>query len=274
MSAVAEALDHVGIAGADLAALAAEFLRLGFTLTPVARHSGRASPDAPPHRLATGNRCAMLREGYLELIAVVDATAPGGGFADLPEGGGLHILALAIDDAAANLARLRRAGLDIPGVAALERPVDDADPAGPIARFARLPLPSAPEGRLQLIHHLTPEAIWQERFLHHPHHAVALEEVTFVCPEPAATAMRLSVLAGRPVTPDPAGGYRLTLPRGRLRMLPAAAAPTPRMTGIRLRTDDGNAAVRRLLAERGIAHEAMQDGLLVHAGGAEIVFSA
>ena len=72
-----------------------------------------------------------------------------------------------MDDEAANLARLRRAGLAIPGVLHLERPVDDADPDGPRARFARLPLPDAPEGRVQLVRHLTPEAIWQERFMSH-----------------------------------------------------------------------------------------------------------
>ena len=40
-------------------------------------------------------------------------------------------------DEEANLARLRAAGLDIPGIAYLERPVEAG---GPIARFARLPL--------------------------------------------------------------------------------------------------------------------------------------
>ncbi len=58
---------------------------------------------------------------------------------------GLHILAFSIDDEAAALARLRRAGVDIAGVLHLERPVDSADPDGPQARFRRLPLPR-PEG--------------------------------------------------------------------------------------------------------------------------------
>ena len=138
-------------------------------------------PDGPVVPFGTGNRCIMLREGYIELIAIVDPAA----FSNtldrfLARYAGIHIIALGIEDETANLDRLRRSGIDIPGVAYLERPVDDADPSGPRARFARLPLPDAPEGRLQLIRHLTPEAIWQERFLTHPNHAVGLAEVVVV----------------------------------------------------------------------------------------------
>ena len=38
-------------------------------------------------------------------------------------------------------------------------------------------------------------------------------------PEPAETAARFSVLAGRPVAPDPAGGYALAMPQGRVRVV-------------------------------------------------------
>ena len=126
MSAAADALDHVGIAATDLGALAADWEKLGFCLTPLARHSGRRTPDGPVVPFGTGNRCVMLREGYLELIAIVDP----GAFSNtldrfLARYAGIHILALSIEDEDANLARLRRAGIEIPGVAYLERPVDD-----------------------------------------------------------------------------------------------------------------------------------------------------
>lgn len=271
----AASLDHVGIAGRDLGAMAAAFERLGFQLTPLARHSGKRTPDGPVVPFGTGNRCVMLREGYIELIAIVDPAA----FSNtldrfLARYAGIHIIALGIDDETANLDRLRRAGIDIPGVAYLERPVDDADPTGPRARFARLPLPDAPEGRLQLIRHLTPEAIWQERFLTHPNHAVGLEEVVIAVEHPAESAARFSRLAGRPVVPDPAGGYALPLPRGTVRLLPAealgavlpgAAIPSlPFIAGMAVRSDDLEATAR-LLAERGVAHERFGNGLLVGA---------
>jgi catechol 2,3-dioxygenase-like lactoylglutathione lyase family enzyme len=260
----AASLDHVGVAGRDLGPLAAAWERLGFRLTPMARHSGRRAPGAPVEPFATGNRCIMLREGYIELIAIV---APGA-FDNLvgpalDRYAGIHIVALGVEDEAAEMERLRRAGFGIPGVAHLERPVDDADPDGPRARFARLPLPDAPEGRIMLIRHLTPEAIWQARFLDHPNRAVALEEVVLAVADPAEAAARFSRLAGRPVVPDPVGGYALPLPQGRVRLLPpdalgavfpGVAAPTlPFVAGIVVRTEDRGAAVRGILQEAGIA---------------------
>jgi len=286
MSETAQGLDHVGVAGSDLAAMAAAYERLGFLLTPLARHSGKRTPDGPIVPFGTGNRCIMLRQGYLELIAIVDP----GAFSNtldrfLARYVGIHIIALAVADAAANLPRLRRAGMEIPGIAYLERPVDDSDPDGPRARFARLPLPDAPEGRLQLIQHLTPEEIWQERFLVHPNGAVALAEVVLAVAEPAETAARFSRLAGQAVVPDEVGGFALDLPRGRVRMVPAEAlekifpgveAPClPYVAGITLRTGDANAAILQVVAEKKILHRPAPGGLVIdsaEAAGAALRF--
>jgi hypothetical protein len=281
-------LDHVGVAGQDLAALAVAYERLGFTLTPRARHSGRRTPEGPVEPFGTGNRCIMLRRGYIELIAILDPSA----FNDTLEESiarypGIHIVALSMTDEAANLARLRRAGFAIPGIAYLERPVADAEPDGPKARFARLFLPDAPEGRVFLIRHLTPEAIWQERFLSHLNRAVALEEVIVAVAEPAETGARFSRLAGQPLVPDPAGGYALAFPGERVRLvaakalaeiLPGVAVPSlPFIAGLTVRTDDGNAAISRIVAEQSIRYRPASDGLLVDpsaAGGAALLFRA
>ena len=271
-------LDHAGLVGPDPGALHAAFTALGFTLTPLARQSGRLRADGPVVPWGTANRCAMLRDGYIELLGIVDPTAPANGLdAFLARYAGLHILALGIDDETAALARLHRAGLDIPGVLHLERPVDSADPGGPRARFARLPLPDAPEGRIQLIRHLTPEAIWQERFMSHPNQALALEAVILAVPNPAETAARFSRLSGRPVVPDPAGGFALQLDRGLVRMLPPEALGTvlpgldtptlPFMAGMVVRTADAAATVRGLARlEQGPC------GWMARAGGAAIAF--
>lgn len=275
----ATGLDHVAIIGADAAALHGAFERLGFLLTPVARQSGRLRADGPVEAWGTANRCAMLRQGYIELVAVVDPALPLNA-ADrfLARYAGMHNVTLGMDDEEANLARLRRAGLAIPGVLHLERPVDDADPDGPRARFARLPLPDAPEGRMQLVRHLTPEAIWQERFLSHPNGAVALETAVLAVENPAETAARFSRLAGRPVAPDPAGGFALALPQGGVRILPPEALgvvmpgvvpPTlPFMAGISVRTEDGAGRVRALLPDL----VEVPGGVMARAGGAAIVF--
>jgi hypothetical protein len=291
----AVALDHVGIAGRDLAPMAAAYERLGFTLSPIAQQSGRRRPDLPPEPFGSGNRCAFLRHGYVELIAILDPALYDNGLnAFLDRYPGMHILALAMEDAEANLARLRAAGLDIPGIAWLERPVE---PGGPIARFARLPFPDAPEGRIQLIRHLTPELVWQEKWMNHANRAVALEEAILCAAAPAETAARLSRLAGLPVEPDPAGGFLLRLPGAaraagpfapametRLRVLTEAALRTvlpgvtppasPFMAGIVIRTEDGGAAARQRLA--GIPTVETAQGILVppaFAAGAAVVFA-
>jgi hypothetical protein len=258
-----EAVDHVGVVGHDLAVLAAQYERLGFTLTPRALVGGG--------RIA--NRCAMLRQGYLELMAL----APGGSSATLTRmlarHAGAHVIALAIDDIAATVARLHRAGIDCPGVEQSERAIDETEPAGPRARFAHLPVPEQPEARINLIRHLTPELLWQERFLRHPNHAIAIEEVVLVVAAPAESAARFSRLAGRPVVPDPEGGYALVLPRGRVRLLStdlveAKPPAIPSIVGVTLRTDDGRAAMAQLLAAAAIPHGVAHGAVIAQAAAA------
>jgi hypothetical protein len=254
-------LDHVGVVTRDLAVLASQYERLGFTLTPLARQAdGRI-----------GNRCAMLHRSYVELLAVVDPNA-GSATLDrfLARYAGIHILAFAIDDPLAALARLRWAGIEAPSVAHFDRPIDDMDPAGPRARFELVQLPDQPEGRINLVRHLTPEALWQERFLHHANNAAVLDEVVLAVAEPAETAARFSQLIGCVVIPDPAGGFALDLSFGRVRLLrpDADVSTVPCIVGLGVRTSDGNAAIARILVEHGIPHRARDNALIVHAAAA------
>ena len=224
--------------------------RLGFTLTPLARQAMAVS--------ATAARCCV---GYIELLAVVDPNA-GSATLDrfLARYAGIHILAFAIDDPRAARARLHRASIDPPSVTRFDRPIDDRDPAGPRARFELIQLPDQPEGRINLVHHLAPEVLWQERFLRHANNAATLEEVVIGVADPAEAAERFSRLVGSAVVPDATGGFALELTHGRVRLLPPEAdAPTvPRIVGVTVRTSDGNAAIRRLLAQHGIPHSACQ----------------
>ena len=128
---------------------------------------------------------------------------------------------------------------------------------GGLARFARLPLTDA-EPRVQLLHHLTPELVWQKQFLRHPNHAVALEAVVIVADPPAVLAARLSRAAGVAVVgPIPPAAARCGFARDgcaccrRTRwnaVFPGTAIPSlPFVAGIMVRTDDGARAVARLL---------------------------
>lgn len=268
----ASSLDHVGLACRDLDRTAALYERLGFSLTPRAAHYA-PGPSGTAEPTGTGNRCAMLREGYLELIAQIDPARPSATLAGmLARYEGLHIVAFGIDDERAELARLRDAGAAIDGVAWLERPIA-LDGRTETARFARLPLPDAPEGRLQLIRHLTPELLWRDDLLSHANRVVALEEVVFVVADPAETIARLARLTGMA-----ARDGVIALPRGRVRVVrgepfPGVAAPTvPWIAGVVLRTEDGGAAIRRLAAGSGRETEL---GFLLppdQAGGAALLF--
>jgi len=289
------ALDHLGVAARDLAPMCASYERLGFTLSPIAQQSGRRRPDLPIEKYGSGNRCAFLKHGYIELIAILDTGLFDNDLnAFLARYAGIHILALAMLDEDANLARLRQAGIDIPGVAYLERPVEAG---GPIARFARLPFPDPPEGRVQLIRHLTPELVWQDRWMDHANKAEVLEAAILCAENPADTAARLSRLAGLPVEPDPAGGFLLRLPGAaraagpkapaletRVRVLtpealgsvlPGVVPPTsPCMAGMVVRTADSAASARRILS--GIPTREAPDGIMVppeFAAGAALIFT-
>jgi hypothetical protein len=209
---VAIGLDHVGIIGADLDAIAREFSELGFALTPPATHaSGR-----------TANRCAMLRMGgYLELIATVPGQTSATLDRFLAHGPGAHIIALEVGDESAALARLARAGITNADLMVTER---DAAPAGEQARFAVVMPPDQPEGRILLIRHLTRDVLWRPNNTVHPNGAVGLTEAVFATDAPAETITRLSRLSGCPAEPDPLGGYRIPFGGSRIRILPRAVA--------------------------------------------------
>jgi len=252
------ALDHVGVVARDLTAVASQYEQLGFTLTPLSLQAeGRV-----------GNRCVMLRGTYLELLAVVDPTR-GSATLDrfLARYAGVHIVACSTDDLSAELTRLQRAGVAAPAITHSKRAVDAADPAGPQAEFALIQLPDQPEGRFNLVRHLTPDALWQDRFLRHPNNATTLEAVDLVVQDVWDTAARLSRLIGCVATPDLAGSVVLALAHGIVHLLPpdGGCAVVPRISGLRLRTSDGNAALRRRLIERTVAYQADGDALVVPA---------
>src|SRR6266446_1418685 len=162
MTGGVRSLDHIGIAVPDVAAAASVYERLGFHLTALQQQAGPLEPDGPIVVWGSANRCAMLEDGYLEIIGIVDPALYDNQLGQfLARYHGMHIMALGVDDAEAQLTRLRKAGLAAPGVRPMQRKV--AIPTGEaLVRFKRVPLADAPEGRIQLIEHLTPELMWQK----------------------------------------------------------------------------------------------------------------
>jgi catechol 2,3-dioxygenase-like lactoylglutathione lyase family enzyme len=267
-----DSLDHIGIAVPDLAAAAETYRRLGFQLTPLQQQAGPLEPGGPVVRWGSANHCAMLEQGYLELIGVVDPALYDnqlGRF--LARYRGIHIMALGIADAEAAVERLRQAGLVVAGVRPMQRPV--ATPEGTSeVRFKRVPLADAPEGRIQLIEHLTPELMWQPHLLAHPNRVVALTETVLCVADIAETAERFRRLAG--IAPLRHGKARIfAFAAGRLVLCDPAslgdimtdvAPPTlPWFAGFSVATDDGNAAVRQILRRNRIEFAEHDGGDLV-----------
>src|ERR1700687_4055257 len=61
-------VDHVSHFVPDMDAASTALERLGFTLTPFSSQSHRLERDGPLVPAGTGNRCVMLKQGYLEFL--------------------------------------------------------------------------------------------------------------------------------------------------------------------------------------------------------------
>jgi hypothetical protein len=227
-------LDHVAHFIPDMAAAEAALERLGFAPTPVSHQMHRPDADGPPVPAGTANRTAMLARGYLEFLATTGDTPNAAKLrAAMARYTGVHLVCFGTADAARTQARLRDAGFDPPPAVALEREVAQADGGRAIARFAVMrPAPDRmPEGRIQVVEHLTPAAIWQRRYLTHPNGALALAGVVVAVPDPDEAAARWRRFTG--IAPRPAGGFRiLDTARGRVllgdaRMVAGTFGATP-----------------------------------------------
>jgi len=205
-------LDHVGHFVPELGVAAAALEALGFVLTP---YSAQATPEGPT---GTANRCVMLEQGYIELLAPVADTPHARRTREaMARYAGVHILALGTPDAEAERARLERHGLaPLPRVD-LERELGTPDGATGRARFAvvRTAPEAMPEGRVQFVEHRTPELLWQGRWLAHANGVAALAAAFVVAEDPPAAAARWARFAA--LAPRPAGALvRLPTARGEL----------------------------------------------------------
>jgi hypothetical protein len=190
-------LDHLGTIVLDLAAGAARWEKLGFQLSPLSRQRGRMPGRDEEGPWATANRCAILRQGYLELIGVVDAAAfnPWTKFLDRFEG--LHLLALRVPEANAAYAELARRTATLNAPVQRERRLD-VDGAERTMRFRNIFSrdEAYPEGRYIVLEHQTPEYLWQPRYLAHPNGALALEAALVCADDVPAQAARLEAIVG------------------------------------------------------------------------------
>jgi catechol 2,3-dioxygenase-like lactoylglutathione lyase family enzyme len=259
------ALDHVGIGIADLDRGRDAFLRLGFRLTARSMHAGSPSPGAPVVPWGSGNHCAMLGRGYIEVLGLTDPERFSSVKDMVARYQGLHIVALGCDDADAAHRALIESGLPVEAPRALERDATfgEHDEATRRARFRNIYLDRSryPEARFLYIEHLTRDVLWQPHLLDHPNGAVALEHVYFCADDVAATAGRLRRVTTSAPTPVAPAELELRLASGSLRVMDRAAwarrqgetavAPVATAAGFAVRVKS-LAQTRGLLVQRGV----------------------
>ena len=261
-------LDHLGHFVPDMDAAHHALTRLGFVQTPYVLH---AFTDSQGNRqpMGTANRCVMLREGYLEVLTVTDASTPTGARTQrqLDRYTGVHIVAMTDPDAMARRERQAAAGFHPQEPTPLKRPVPLLTEAGEEtgsdeAAFTVIKNPEEdmPEGRVQVLSHHTEALVWQEFWMRHENGIVALRDVIIVPKDlKEATERYARFTEVSPETledglirfPLARGGVLLATPEKAASLLPEAVIPSaPGVAGYALLSDD-LAATRSFLEGRG-----------------------
>jgi hypothetical protein len=234
-------LDHLGHFVPDLDAAAAIWEKLGFAVTPLSVHQVGGKPAG------TSNRCVMLDEGYLELLAPTADTPNARRVRErMKRFVGVHLACFGTPTAEAEHQRLAAHGFEPDAVVRLERKIETGD----TVRFAVVYVPpdKMPEGRVQYCEHLTPGEVWREGFVN----PFALRAVYVVADEPEEAAARWGRFGG--LLPRPEDGLvRLDTKRGRvvigtrkrLAQLLGEAPPAPALAGYSLGCADPAEFARR-----------------------------
>jgi hypothetical protein len=194
-------VDHAVVVARNLDDAAANWKRLGFTVSPRGTHSAR---------MGTGNTTIMLGEDYIELLGVLNETehnAPTRAFL-ARRGEGIERIAFTTLDAAASAEEIRARGYVPLGPTDFERPVTMPDGALSAARFRTFqwPIEEAPAGlRIFACQHKTRETVWIPELQRHANAAKRLNHILAVSPEPAKEATHLARMTDRETVTEPDG---------------------------------------------------------------------
>jgi len=191
-------VDHVSHFVPDLGAAARALEALGFAVTP---ESAQRTQDGPA---GASNVCVMLEQGYLEFLApTLDTPNAERLRASMNRYPGVHLCCFGTPDAEGEQLRLRDHGFAPPPIVRLSREVRP----GVTAKFnvVRAAPDRMPEGSIQFVQHLAPEALWLPQHLGHTNVVVKLACVFVVADDPVAAAARWARFSA--LLPRPAGGF-------------------------------------------------------------------
>jgi hypothetical protein len=207
-------LDHVSHFVADLDGAARLLAALGFSLAPVSVQMHR---DGHGEATAAGamNRCAMLEEGYLEFLMPSEDTPLSREMREaMGRHSGVHLAALGTPVPEEERLRLESRGFAPLNPIALQREVDVYGERE-LARFTvvRVAANRMPEGRIQYVEQLTPQHLWQERYVAHDNGVTGLAALFVVADDPVEAGARWARFLGGLPRPD-SGFVRLEFSRG------------------------------------------------------------
>ncbi|MEK9725459.1 MAG: VOC family protein [Rhodospirillaceae bacterium] len=269
---MSRSFDHLVLTVDDLDVAAAFYARLGFTLTPRARHP-----------FGTDNRLAQLQGCFLELLAVArpdDIAVPGPGAVSfgaytrdfLAGGQGMGMMVLRTTDAAADRDDFKAAGLDTYEMFEFSRQAGLPDGTEATVGFtlAFASVPGLPEALAFTCQQWRPDLFWKPEYQRHANGAATIDEV-FLVTDDRAPAERLR----DGLDLDQVGG-KLTIltPDAFGQRFPGTAGRPGRFGGFRVAVDDLE-AVRTCMAENDIPYEDAADSLWVapeHGFGCVIEF--
>jgi hypothetical protein len=201
-------IDHAVVVVKDLDKAAANWRRLGFTVSPRGTHSAR---------MGSGNATIMLDPDYIELLGVLAETehnAPTRAFL-AKRGEGIERIAFTAVDSAAGAEEIRARGYEPVGPTDFERPVTMPDGSLSAARFRifQWPIAEQPGGlRIFACQHRTRETVWIPELMQHANGAKHLMQILVVSPDCAADAAHLARMIDRDVRAEADGA--IAVPSG------------------------------------------------------------
>ena len=214
---MAGGLDHVVHAVRDLAAAAEFYRRLGFTVGARNRHAW-----------GTHNHLVQLPGFFVELLTVAEPEKLGSdGFSALfgtfnrlflKDQEGLSMLILESDDATADAARFRSAGIGVSDTMRFER--EGKRPDGSTVKVG-FSLAFARDGKAPAIGFFAsqqhfPENFWDPAFQQHTNTASAIEGAVLVAENPSEHRAFLSAFAGARDLSVTSSGITASTPRGNI----------------------------------------------------------
>jgi hypothetical protein len=248
---------HLGIITRGLADTVRRYEDLGFVFTPMSLPEFPLAAGEAPQPVGVANRNAVFRNGYLEMLGVVDAArwasvaiSQRGPFdidRPLQKYEGLHVMHFGTEDLDGVRTKLVSDGLRPSAIRPFQRRVETPEGTDLMrARCISFAPETSPEALFQIVQHETPQLALQPRFMTHRNGALTLSGAILCVEDPTEVAARYARYADRPV--DHRGSLHIvSLDEARLviikpedlpALLPGERAPvTPYFAGFTVTAD-------------------------------------